>query len=442
MKRIIYITILAVILTISVNAQENIAGNTLYYTGQNAVDFGQVDFNFSNQLTIMFWVKWTIDPSNGNKWANMVTINSESRSDSGQFWIQHNSNNTKFEFALATMGNNNHMSQSSVFSSTSPQVDVWYNVAVTYDGSRMKIYINGILENTKNKSGNVYPFQNDYVLTVASWAVNNFTRTFEGQIDELSIWNVAKTDEEIIDIMNNLLVGDENNLIAYYRFDDSEANIITDLSGNAVHGTNVGVNGGNPAELINSTAPIFGFLPIELLSFDASSEANEVELNWVTATEINNDYFTIYRSDDGFSWEEIGTVEGSGNINIKAEYSYTDYSPNAVNLYYKLRQTDFDGKYEEFDVVMANVDFSSEQISIYPNPAVDNLNLVLPSNLSVDNLNLVVYNNIGQIVISQKVESFSNTINIDLSSQINGVYYIHLRNDNNTFYKESFIVSK
>ncbi len=89
-------------------------------------------------------------------------------------------------------------------------------------------------------------------------------------------------------------------------------------------------------------------LPIELLHFTASSSNNEVVINWATAAEINNDFFTIEKSRDGSSWEVVDYITGAGNSNYMIEYSYTDANASEGISYYRLKQTDYDGQFEYF----------------------------------------------------------------------------------------------
>lgn len=89
-------------------------------------------------------------------------------------------------------------------------------------------------------------------------------------------------------------------------------------------------------------------LPIELLSFDGFCNQDHVKISWATASEINNDFFTILSSDDGFEFEPIGTVDGSGNSNFVSKYEFSDEKKFSGLRYYKLCQTDFDGKNECF----------------------------------------------------------------------------------------------
>ncbi|MBL0328880.1 MAG: immunoglobulin domain-containing protein [Bacteroidetes bacterium] len=85
-------------------------------------------------------------------------------------------------------------------------------------------------------------------------------------------------------------------------------------------------------------------LPIELLNFTAAfNSKNNVEIKWVTSSETNNDYFTIERSADGFSFEEIDVIDGAGNSTVTINYSTIDYAPLSGVSYYRLKQADFDG---------------------------------------------------------------------------------------------------
>ena len=86
-------------------------------------------------------------------------------------------------------------------------------------------------------------------------------------------------------------------------------------------------------------------LPIELVSFEAHLNINQVDLKWITASEKNNDFFTIERSTDGENFTEVFHVEGAGNSNQYLEYFDIDYEPMVGIVYYRLKQTDFDGQY-------------------------------------------------------------------------------------------------
>lgn len=112
-----------------------------------------------------------------------------------------------------------------------------------------------------------------------------------------------------------------------------------------------------------------GPLPIKLVSFEANANENKVDLKWITATEINNDFFTIEKSKDLRYWEIVSNVSGAGNSNINIEYFEVDYSPYDGVSYYRLKQTDFDGNFEYFNIVPVKVDLLNEgEMNLFPNP--------------------------------------------------------------------------
>ena len=107
----------------------------------------------------------------------------------------------------------------------------------------------------------------------------------------------------------------------------------------------------------------FGFggtpLPIELISFDAWLDDDIspiVTIEWEVASQVNNDYYTILKSSDGFSWSVLTELPGAGTVNQHMKYSIQDKNPRRGWNYYKLKQTDYDGQWEEFEVVSVGFD--------------------------------------------------------------------------------------
>lgn len=95
-----------------------------------------------------------------------------------------------------------------------------------------------------------------------------------------------------------------------------------------------------------------GCLPITLINFKANVIHNAIKITWSTSSETDNDYFTLFRSPNGFEyWELVGSISGAGNCNIISNYSYIDTNPsNGVN-YYVLMQTDYNGTRVQFDPI-------------------------------------------------------------------------------------------
>lgn len=92
-------------------------------------------------------------------------------------------------------------------------------------------------------------------------------------------------------------------------------------------------------------------LPVELLYFEPIVKDGTVVLNWATGSETNNDYFTIERSLDGYNWDSILSISGQGNIAEQTTYKLYDRAFGLSGIvYYRLSQTDYDGKREVFDI--------------------------------------------------------------------------------------------
>ena len=97
------------------------------------------------------------------------------------------------------------------------------------------------------------------------------------------------------------------------------------------------------------------FLPIELTSFTATATKNGFEFNWITASEVENDYFTLEYSIDGVDFNEIDYVHGAGTTSETSEYEYRwDEAPEFDVVYFRLKQTDYNGEYSYSDVIVAS----------------------------------------------------------------------------------------
>ena len=177
-------------------------------------------------------------------------------------------------------------------------------------------------------------------------------------------------------------------------------------------------------------------LPIELLDFSASCKNKIITLNWSTASETNNDYFNLERSVDAHEWLNVAKINGMGNSNTLKNYSYTDSTkqhPIAFGttnneqqtMYYRLKQTDFDGVYTYSDVIYAGCfNPSIEYIQVFPNPAYDYLSFNI-SSIEVNTINVTIINVMGQSVFSDKFDVIkgANTFTIDVSKLSPTTYY-------------------
>lgn len=122
-------------------------------------------------------------------------------------------------------------------------------------------------------------------------------------------------------------------------------------------------------------------LPIELLSFTATPrDRTTVALAWATASEHDNDHFTIERSADAHEWVPVATVDAVGNSTATNDYSAIDGGLSRQLYYYRLRQTDVDGTNTLSDVVAVHlVGDENVQPVVYPNPSDGPIVIVLPN---------------------------------------------------------------
>lgn len=166
-------------------------------------------------------------------------------------------------------------------------------------------------------------------------------------------------------------------------------------------------------------------LPIELLYFDATKESNSVRTEWTTMSERDNDYFTIERALDGYNWDAIGKVAGAGNSSSQLDYVWYDKYPEIGTLYYRLKQTDFDGKfsYSEIRSVIFGSD-NTQSIVLYPNPTDGTINLSILGD-ELKGATIQLYSVSGQLV--NQLDDFSGKFySFDLSPYQNGVYLMKI----------------
>jgi hypothetical protein len=167
----------------------------------------------------------------------------------------------------------------------------------------------------------------------------------------------------------------------------------------------------------------FNPLPIELLSFEASLNDNgSIQLNWITLSESNNDFFTIEKSTNANDWQVVKEIEGNGNSTEEIRYQTYDHNPYTGVSYYRLKQTDFDGKYSYSQIISVEVD-KREEISVYPNPTTDKVNI---KGAAAELAKITVTNSFGKQlrIVHNSLYNSSTLVEIDFSSFPAGIYFI------------------
>jgi len=158
-------------------------------------------------------------------------------------------------------------------------------------------------------------------------------------------------------------------------------------------------------------------LPVELTAFDAKQVGNKVEVDWNTATEFRNDYFTIQRSVNGTQFESIQRIKGNGNSSVPIDYQWMDNDPIIGKGYYRLIQTDYDGSSVYSDIVSVQF-YPALKVSISPNPASEYCTVQLPLNMDKGTIRII--SNIGKV--DKKIEFTESLIKIDISGLQSGSY--------------------
>ncbi len=216
----------------------------------------------------------------------------------------------------------------------------WHYVVATYDGANKCLFVDGVLEGIKNNphtgnplgKGNVtrYGFIGDGS-EASTFNGNRNNIHYKGQYDELRMLEVCLSPEWIATEYEN-----QNSPSTFYTIEF----------------------GSSP-------------LPVELIDFNVELIDNSVEVTWSTATEINNDFFTVEKSSDAVNYDVLDEVAGAGNSSTVQNYSYIDDNVFDGVSYYRLKQTDFDGKFEYFAPQSINSQSSSGSLTltnVKPNP--------------------------------------------------------------------------
>ena len=273
----------------------------------------------------------------------------------------------------------------------------WHYVALTYDNTTgtIRCFINGVQQgNTGTHTGPIgMPVEN---LNIARKEQNAFY--YNGIIDEGRVIHTNRSADWLRTEFNN-----QNSPATFYAV--------------------------SPEMPANTLCVL---LPIELIDFQAKLEDEHVNLTWQTASETNNDFFTIERTNDEFIWEEIGVINGAGNSSSLLNYSLLDTRPLKGISYYRLKQTDFDGHFEYSDI--QSVRYGDESLQFFPNPVESKLTILG----SIEEVSTVyIYNSVGQDVThftNQVVDNSEKRV-IDFTALETGVYFVKTKTKTTKIHK-------
>ncbi len=157
-------------------------------------------------------------------------------------------------------------------------------------------------------------------------------------------------------------------------------------------------------------------LPVELLSFEASTDDRTVVLAWSTASEQNAHHFDVQRSADNAHYATIGTLAAVGNAQFRNDYSFVDGTPLQGANYYRLEQVDQDGTFQYSETVVAHVNTDHEGIVLFPNPTKDALNVSFTSPMNGSSV-LSIRDALGRTIRQTAVATVHGTTSITLPTR-------------------------
>lgn len=207
---------------------------------------------------------------------------------------------------------------------------------------------------------------------------------------------------------------------------------IAGQSSTATSVTVSGVTSFSPWTLSGNNAP----LPIVMLSFIAIPGNNRVvDLHWKTASEKNNDYFTVQRSKDGLDFYNIGKVAAGNDPKSLQKYSYTDREALPGKSYYRLKQTDLDGVFDYSEIRMVELGDFLPSLTAYPNPTTDGVFSLDFQHSLESSTSVTVHDMLGKVVFRGLVDQGMSVYTIQLHHSPAGVYVVKTLNEKSSFQK-------
>lgn len=173
--------------------------------------------------------------------------------------------------------------------------------------------------------------------------------------------------------------------------------------------------------------PIIIPLPVELVYFTATVRNNQAHLEWLTASELDNDRFEVERSLDARSFEKVGTVKGKGTTSLETKYTFTDRTPVQGTVYYRLKQVDTDGQFAYSNVIAVNAKGLARELATqaYPNPFQDVIKVTLMAPEAQEAV-MTIYDMNGRRVVNKDVQLDAgvNRLELNLEQLQSGMYIL------------------
>lgn len=326
-----------------------------------------------------------------------------------------------------------------------------YHAALVYNGSTLKFYRNGALISSVPCSGNLKT--NDWEMAIGEHApvitpfVNGvpnpdyhnsntsegyYDESFRGYINEVKVWNVARTQQELRLYMYNPLPDPtmQAGLVGYWTLNSLQNKQGNPAYNGRIEGSaTIGQTSSNCVFVRDSCNIV---LPVRITDFNAQATHNLVSLKWQAEAEINIADYVIERSEtpDFRSYIVAGVVNAAGN-SIRQTYSFVDEAIpeyGSKTYYYRLQIKERDGAISYTGISSVKLKRSSGLVAaIYPNPATGNMvniHFSQPESL----VDLTIRNSIGQVVLSKHSMTVAgnSAIAVNIDNLPEGTYFVNI----------------
>lgn len=176
-----------------------------------------------------------------------------------------------------------------------------------------------------------------------------------------------------------------------------------------------------------------GVLPVKWVSFSGKKQVNgSILLKWITENEVNTDKFTVERSKDGLHYTGLADQPALGGSN-RNTYVFADAAPGNGNTFYRIKQSDLDGRFEYSNIVLIKENNAGNDPVLFPNPAGGFINLVLPGNVQLKQVQ--VADAAGRILI----RSADGKNRLNVSRLTPGLYILLTEDSGGEVYRKTFI---
>lgn len=307
-----------------------------------------------------------------------------------------------------------------IFTTPYPSLNTWHHLAATYDGTTVKIYIDGVLALSQAQSGAFAT--NNNVLQIGNQT--GFSEYFGGKVDDIRIWNVARTGTEIQNnYFRELDPSAQTGLVSYYTFNQGSKSgtntgllLLEDLKGSNNGSLSTFSLSGAASNYTNQHNGL-SLIPLSWISFTAQRVQQNIELNWKTSNEMNIAKYSIWHSENFRDWKLIGSIAPNSDGSLINNYNFIHASPSVGNNYYRIQQIDIDKKFSYSET--RSVKWASKSYDFILNNPVTNGTL----SLHLETASLInIYDASGRMVLSEKKQA--GNIQLQLAHLLKGVYMV------------------